>query len=265
VLTQLSTPKYGGFYSIHVRLLPFLDQRPLYDSINFDSGTWSTDSFDTYLTPERLAANAPNGTARTTSVGVFLCPSDGGTFGRTGNNYRGNTGVGGYWGTTAEHPDSANGIFPEVGPIRMGFVTDGLSHTVAVSERLRGSGSGGAVAPDRDVFRMGAVAMTADDLLQACQIAARPQSVGYTSTGKWWFWTGREYTLYSHTQSPNGRIPDCAYGNSIPATDMATARSRHPGGVNALMGDGSTRFVAETISTAVWRGLGTRNGRELVD
>jgi len=39
----------------------------------------------------------------------------------------------------------------------------------------------------------------------------------------------------------------------------------HVGGVNVLMGDGSTRFVAETIRREVWRGLGTRNGRELVE
>ena len=41
----------------------------------------------------------------------------------------------------------------------------------------------------------------------------------------------------------------------MPALDMSTARSGHFGGVNVLMGDGSTRFVSETISTAVWRGM----------
>ena len=46
---------------------------------------------------------------------------------------------------------------------------------------------------------------------------------------------------------------------------MATARSHHPGGVNAVMGDGSVRFVGESIATEVWRGLGTRSGHELVD
>jgi hypothetical protein len=35
--------------------------------------------------------------------------------------------------------------------------------------------------------------------------------------------------------------------------------------VNVLMGDGSIRFVNENVSLAVWRGLGTRNGGELVD
>jgi prepilin-type processing-associated H-X9-DG protein len=30
----------------------------------------------------------------------------------------------------------------------------------------------------------------------------------------------------------------------------------HPGGVNALMGDGSVRFASETINLATWRSLG---------
>ncbi len=46
---------------------------------------------------------------------------------------------------------------------------------------------------------------------------------------------------------------------------MATARSWHLRGVNVLMGDGSTRFVQETIDLSVWRGFGTRNGGELID
>lgn len=43
-----------------------------------------------------------------------------------------------------------------------------------------------------------------------------------------------------------------------------TARSFHPGGVNALMMDGSVRFVANSISQATWRALGTRAGGEVI-
>jgi prepilin-type processing-associated H-X9-DG protein len=38
--------------------------------------------------------------------------------------------------------------------------------------------------------------------------------------------------------------------------------SRHPGGVNVLLCDASTRFVAETVDLTVWRGAGTRDGGE---
>jgi prepilin-type processing-associated H-X9-DG protein len=49
-------------------------------------------------------------------------------------------------------------------------------------------------------------------------------------------------------------------------TNMAmqvTASSRHPGGVHVMMGDGSVHFASNSIDLGVWRGLGTRNGKEV--
>ncbi len=51
----------------------------------------------------------------------------------------------------------------------------------------------------------------------------------------------------------------------IDRVGVSTARGFHPGGVNCLMADGSLRFVKESIARTVWRGLGTRNGDELVE
>ncbi len=34
-----------------------------------------------------------------------------------------------------------------------------------------------------------------------------------------------------------------------------TARSSHPGGVNVLIGDGSVRFIGETIALTTWQAL----------
>jgi prepilin-type N-terminal cleavage/methylation domain-containing protein/prepilin-type processing-associated H-X9-DG protein len=42
-------------------------------------------------------------------------------------------------------------------------------------------------------------------------------------------------------------------------------RSQHPNGANFLLGDGSVRFLKETISTDVYRALSTRGSSELVD
>jgi hypothetical protein len=36
-----------------------------------------------------------------------------------------------------------------------------------------------------------------------------------------------------------------------------TARSYHPGGVNLLLGDSSTRFVSDSIDLNIWRALST--------
>jgi len=254
-----------NFYSIHARLLPFLDERPIYDAINFSASTYPDmwkDPPESYW-PDAGWSNRMNQTVRLTAISLFLCPADGGAFAGTGTNYRGNAGVGPGWGTTAEYPDSGNGMLPELGLIGPANVTDGMSHTAMFGERLRGSG-GPNVALDRDTFALNDVVFTADELILGARAVARPDNPDiFTSHGQYWFWTGRERTLYDHAQAPNGVVPDAMY----PLTDrgMATARSNHPGGVNGLMGDGSVRFVAETIDQAVWRGLGTRNGGELVD
>ena len=261
-----TSPQYLGLYSIQTRILPYLDQRPLYNSINFSVTTCPELVMGSDAPCDRFRPlNTMNATVLQTGVQLFLCPSDGGAFEGTGNNYRGNTGLGPLYKALPECPDSGNGLFPELGLITPARVPDGLSHTGAFSERLRGAGSGSRAFPERDFYSKGHYVQTADQLVQECRIEARAGSSGSRNAGRWWFWTGREQTLYTHTQPPNGLVPDCLAGQSLPGNGMATARSDHPGGVNLLMGDGSNRFVEETISAEVWRGLGTRNGRELVD
>ena len=43
-----------------------------------------------------------------------------------------------------------------------------------------------------------------------------------------------------------------------------TSRSYHPGGVNALFGDGSVKFIKDNIDGTSWRALGTVAGGEVV-
>ncbi len=198
-------------------------------------------------------------------IDTFLCPTDSGPFSATGNNYRGNVGLGPSIAPWVETRDSGNGLFMENQMTRPSYVTDGLSHTAAFSERLRGSGSAGSAVPERDFWGLTVGVNTADELLIGCHVAARPGVKAYPLAGNRWFWCGRDRTLYTHTQSPNGRVPDCILPNAFPPPGMATARSWHMGGVNVLMGDGSVRFALEGIQLSVWRGLGTRNGGELVD
>jgi prepilin-type N-terminal cleavage/methylation domain-containing protein/prepilin-type processing-associated H-X9-DG protein len=257
--------QYLGYFSIHVRLLPYLDLRPVYDSVNFVAGTEPIDNFMTPPGPQSLSLAAIQTTAMTVCVDTFLCPSDGGPFNETGNNYRGNVGLGPYASAWAESRDSGNGFFLEVEVTRPSYVRDGLSHTAAFSERLRGSGKVGHSVPERDFWAITVDIDTADELLVGCQVAARPGAATYPLAGNRWFWVGRDRTLYTHTQQPNGRIPDCILSDAIGPPGMATARSWHKGGVNVLMGDGSVRYALEGIAPAVWRGLGTRNGGELVD
>ena len=48
-----------------------------------------------------------------------------------------------------------------------------------------------------------------------------------------------------------------------PTFAAITSRSYHPGGVNALFGDGSVKFIKSTIDGMTWRALGTVAGGEV--
>jgi prepilin-type N-terminal cleavage/methylation domain-containing protein/prepilin-type processing-associated H-X9-DG protein len=45
---------------------------------------------------------------------------------------------------------------------------------------------------------------------------------------------------------------------------FAGSRSRHAGGINVTMGDGSVRFIKNTISSPIWIGLNTINANEVI-
>ena len=83
-----------------------------------------------------------------------------------------------------------------------------------------------------------------------------------------------EGCLYHHNNTPNTLSPDWireAYCNNInklaPCVGAYSsagnrrltlnARSRHPGGVNLLLGDGSVRFIDDSIELDIWRALAT--------
>jgi prepilin-type processing-associated H-X9-DG protein len=262
-------PKYFGLHSIHTRILPYLDHQEFYNAVNFSISTLPFDSWGAppeLMDPRGIEWDMMNITIVQSNIRNFLCPSDTDTLAAFGNNYRGNAGVGPGYAMDAEYPDSGNGIFSEVMQVSPAQVPDGLSHTVCFSERLRGSGQDIIPNPTRDCFVSLARAFTADEIMVACRAGATLNpTIFFSSSGQYWFWTGRERTLYTHTQGPNGVIPDCFWKNSVPALGMATSRGLHPGGVNVLMSDGSLRLVGDGISLPVWRGIGTRNGNELVE
>ncbi len=52
--------------------------------------------------------------------------------------------------------------------------------------------------------------------------------------------------------------------NGGPTFAAINARSYHPGGVNSLFGDGSVKFIKNTINGPTWRALGTVAGAEVV-
>lgn len=245
------------YFSAQARLLPFLEQSALFDAINFQ--------VELTLLPGTIP---PNVTIYETSLSVFLCPSDGLATGKR-NSYRGNIGVGPAPGTNAESHDSGNGFVQIWSLSTAASFPDGLSHTVAYSERLCGSGDDSRKVPERDVGDLDpypyAVIRDADYALGWCRVAARERFPRSVELGWTWMIAFQPHTTYCHAQEPNGPIPDGISFGYNPGWGIVTARSWHHGGVNALMGDGSLRFVTEQIERRVWRGLGTRSGGELVE
>jgi prepilin-type N-terminal cleavage/methylation domain-containing protein/prepilin-type processing-associated H-X9-DG protein len=87
------------------------------------------------------------------------------------------------------------------------------------------------------------------------------------------------YSEYVHHDTPNSTVGDvmdprechqelpdlpCGAGISNRCAEHAPARSRHPGGVNAMFVDGHVSFINNTINGTLWRALATIAGNEPV-
>ena len=76
--------------------------------------------------------------------------------------------------------------------------------------------------------------------------------------------------FHNHYYPPNSSLYDCITNDYTPGPGIYTAlgfraaRSRHTGGVNVLLGDGSVRYVKNAVDMTIWRGLATRNGGEVL-
>jgi prepilin-type processing-associated H-X9-DG protein len=68
--------------------------------------------------------------------------------------------------------------------------------------------------------------------------------------------------INSMLATPNSKNPDCG---AYPGTNsMFAMRSRHPGGVNTLLADGSVRFIKDSVNQLTWWSLGTKAGGEVI-
>jgi prepilin-type processing-associated H-X9-DG protein len=163
--------------------------------------------------------------------------------------------------------------------------TDGTSNTALISERLRGVTGGPAVQPGtpyqmRALFSGGS-ALTPDQgaagaasamaFYNTCRsLPNTTSSLQSALSGAYWM-LGMAYTTennaYFHFGTPN--TLSCSDTNAEDPNwggthGLINATSNHSGGVNVLMGDGSVKFVKNTISVQTWWAIGTRNGNETV-
>ncbi len=241
--------------STHPRLLPFLDQTPMFNLIDFNYA----------------ASHANNTVPRNTTLAAFLCPSDSDQMpalagGR--NNYYTNTGTGvlnASPSTVVGNPNygmpAANGVFYENSFTRMGHVSDGTSNTAMMSERQLGDGSNSLSTRATDTFQPGTYPNTADEARDQCRLVnvADLTKQGKSNGGVPWLTPDHTTTYYYHTLTPNDL--SCMYP---PGRIATTANSKHTGGVHVLLCDGSVRFVSSNIDLGIWRAIGTREGGEII-
>ena len=276
----------GHCWGAHSQMLPFMEQQGLFNGMNF-----SINPDPDYTTTSAVA----NMTASITQLNFLLCPSDSGpTMVQVGggmyavHNYMLNVGSGFAVvqnpGTGASAP---NGIFFENSGVRISSITDGTSQTVAMSESLHSSAGAPTGFSSAAVFKQDPVGgfvitgnnsagngppITSDsDYLARCITSSPPRF--QPTRGVKWLYGAPGHSMYNHRRPPNDKGYDCRGG--LPHSDKSaadwnnlslniTARSRHPGGANALFCDGSVKFVKNSVNSITWQALGSRNGGEVV-
>jgi prepilin-type N-terminal cleavage/methylation domain-containing protein len=158
-------------------------------------------------------------------------------------NYAASYGRGGY-GSAQTNDPRIGGLFGNNSRFRVTDVTDGTSNTLAFSELKH----------------------------------RLPSTTGpsFQDTRGTWAYGTMGGNIFSAQTGPNSSVPDGVWGcrsfpqEGMPCTQIGSpfsgmysaARSYHTGGVVSSMGDGSVRFVPDTIDLAVWQAVATRGGGE---
>jgi len=155
---------------------------------------------------------------------------------------------------------TGNGIFAQT-PTKVAHIIDGLSNTVAFSESTIGSASAppNGTAPADGRLLVLEVAGGNDPTPADCD---GMNGIWAANRGGQWINGHFGHTLYNHYYTPNSSKWDCGNGSHNKA--LTSARSYHSGGVFVLLGDGSVRFVSNSIAITTWRALATRAGDEAV-
>jgi prepilin-type N-terminal cleavage/methylation domain-containing protein/prepilin-type processing-associated H-X9-DG protein len=240
-------------------LYPYLEREDIFREFDLHPPFASDDGYGGQIvwcgSPNSLGPPDPPLTARV--VPSLLCPTDGlggntsthysnkeplGTWNHV--NYLGFFGDKNYGGFFEGNPPNKKAVFGFNYGAKMADITDGTSNTMAVGEYLRGL------------------------------------SQEYTEDHRgahWIDWPG--YSQLYTQSAPNSSSPDLfglAYqcydrpDRNLPCagsdweSGTAASRSRHPGGVNVLMADGSVRFVDQNINLATWQALGTIQEHEVL-
>ncbi len=254
----------GRSWSWRIYLLPYLEQTAVYDGLRANTANFwlpynnggsgngpggSNFNVDTNTAMSELNLNGTNGVALRSKLAVYMCPSsslqENDNDGYARADYVGNSGnrtswTSGTWNGCAQVKGSAqNGILLYANDnnrtwvVRFADVTDGLSNTVAVGE----AGQSLHVNPGKN------------------NDGAFPVWAGGNNNGgcNGWRTGGNALRLMDDVFALNRKTGD---------ESNASFGSYHTSGANFLLGDGSVRFVSDTIAPANYAAAASRNRGE---
>ncbi len=225
---SLNGDNLGPGWGWGAHLLPYIEQDNLFRQINLGLDiTHSSHATlrTTVLRPYRCPSDSPK-------ADLFNVPSEtGGILCQLAfSNY---VGCGGTYEVSG-FPDNNTGIALRNSAYRLTDVKDGTSNTMFVTERQS------SLSPM--TTWVGAVTGAINP----------PLNPGLEDE------LGQTFVLMQTGELDESRTPNNPLGH------VEDASSRHTGGVNAVFGDGSVRFIRNTIAPFQWVGIGTRNGGEVL-
>ncbi len=251
-------------WSVHGRIMPFLDQANLYNQVDL-AIAWDNQTVISGV-----------------KIPIYSCPSDpkGGEARDTGKPAKilFPTTYGFNYGTWFVYNPATgaigDGAFGPNAKLKWGDFIDGTSNTLLASE----------VKAWQPYVRNTTPLQTATPGPSwSAVMAVIPQSASdHKTTGHTEWPDGRvHHEGFTTAMTPNTDIPWPSSGTQIyadidynsrqegtSATDptyaVIVSRSFHIGMVNSLLADGSVRTISENIDFTVWRAMGTRNGGEIV-
>jgi prepilin-type N-terminal cleavage/methylation domain-containing protein/prepilin-type processing-associated H-X9-DG protein len=292
------TDQWGtwGAWSPQALLLPFVEQAPLYNSINFNCVSHG----------DQGHTDVMQRSAITTRIASYICPSaplPSGTYygkSRPGNSYFASVGSSLHW-VGSSGASSPNGIFMfggEFGPKNsvpartIADIQDGTSNTIAFGEWRLGDFDESRLSI-QDVISLhqdppgisgdgwgdGKMNMPTGQTgfrqwIVSCAGFA-PQSTQGSDTwktnmsylGQSWNQGMFGWTLGNTLLAPNSPYPNCrmcAWDGDWDCPGMYGLSSYHPGGGNVAMADGSVRFLKSTTAMNVVWALGSRAQNEVL-
>jgi prepilin-type N-terminal cleavage/methylation domain-containing protein/prepilin-type processing-associated H-X9-DG protein len=268
-------------------MLPFLERAQNYNAINFN---WGCEDDNTLL------CYAINSTGQNSQINSFLCPSDPKAWVPDHNNTTNNcsyyacVGTTTSWGLMGNVAPYANlsvtsinmpstGLFTWQASYGIATCVDGTSNTIAFSEACVGTqnqlplqrliGLQGVAIPYSSMLLDGqsAPAVTRS-VIQLCNAAYQSGNAGNVDLqrGENWAHGSMAMNMFNTIVPPNAyndTWTHCGLNASSRAV-LSNADSYHPGGVNVTMGDGSVKFIKDSVNQNTWWALGTKAGGEVI-